>query len=182
MESLQTYFDQSGSRDIQTLARYVQQHIDEHWEPVFQQYHDKMVAAYNDIGDAVYGMYGLYLFRPVHEQFKQVGLKATPRLPGNLDISREWGPDDDRQRWMWSKITSTEDGQPVGTIVTAYYHDHTVVRVPRAPRIIGLDAVRKPDVIAALSALSEDFSQALDARTEYALYLESLETESSEQS
>ncbi len=180
MESLQTFFDQHGSRDIQTIAAYIQQHVDEQWETVFQQYREKIVAAYDDIGEAVYGMYGLYLFRPVHAQFKQVGLKATPRLPGHLDSSREWGPDDDRQRWMWSKITSTEDGQPIGTIVTVYYHDHINIRVPRAPCIIGLDAVRKADVIAALSALSEDFSQALDARAEYALYLESLEAEGSE--
>jgi hypothetical protein len=181
MESLQTFFDNNGSRDIQRIAQYIQQHVDAYWNAVFQQYGEKIVAAYDEIGEAVYGMYGLYLFRPIHEQFKQVGLKATPRLPGNLDISREWGPDDDRQRWMWSKIVSTDNSQPIGTIVTVYYHDHTVVRIPRAPRMIGVDVVRKPDVIAALSAHSEDFSQALDARTEYELYLQSLESATSEQ-
>jgi hypothetical protein len=181
MESLQTLFESQGGRDIHAIARYIQQHVDQQWETVFQQYRDKMLAAYDDIGEAVYGMYGLYLFRPVHAQFKQVGLKATPRLPGNLDRSREWGSEDDRQRWMWSKLTSTEDGQPIGTLVTVYYHDHIVVRVPRAPRIICLEVVHKAEVIAVLSAHSVDFSQALDARAEYALYLQSLETESSEQ-
>jgi hypothetical protein len=43
MESLQTFFEKNGS-DIQALGRYIQQHIDENWETVFQQTRQEMLA------------------------------------------------------------------------------------------------------------------------------------------
>jgi len=90
-----------------------------------------MIARYAEIGDSVYGLYGDRLFKPVHAQFKQVDLRAMPRLPGKFDIPREWGEDEsDRQRWMWSKIVTTQ-GESVGIIVTVFFHDHLQIRIPR---------------------------------------------------
>lgn len=173
MESLQSFFETNNSRDISTIGRYVQQHVDQHWEPVFLSMRDEMIASYDELGDAVYGVYGAKLFKPVHDQFKALGLRANSRLPGNLNISREWGDDDsDRQRWMWSKITV--DGTAIGTIVTVFYHDHIQIRIPRSFRIIPLEAVSKGDVIRALSEMSDDFRNALDMTEEIAEYMAQL--------
>jgi hypothetical protein len=170
MESLQAFFDAQASRDIFALGRYIEQHIAENWEAVFLQNRDEMIARYAEIGDTVYGIYGTRLFRPVHDEMRLVGLKATPRLPGNFNTSREWGDDEtDRQRWMWSKITEA-NGTPFGTIVTLFFHDHEQIRIPRPFQVIALAETAKNDVVKALSALSPDFKNALEARVEYAQY------------
>jgi hypothetical protein len=174
MESLQAFFTDSGSSDIHKIAQYIQQHVDEQWETVYQNTRDEMVARYAEIGDSVYGIYGSHLFRHIHHQLKEVGLRATPRLPGDFNSSREWGEETDRQRWMWSKIV-TKDNAPVGTILVAFYHDHEQIRIPRAFKIIGLEVTGKQEVVDALSKLSPDFRQAREAKIEIAEYLAQLE-------
>ena len=171
MESLQAFFDAQSNRDIFALGRYIEQHVSENWEAVFASNRDEMIARYDEIGDSVYGIYGTRLFRPIHDQMRLVGLKAVPRLPGRFETSREWGDDDtDRQRWMWSKISHTEDGSAFGSIVTVFFHDHVQIRIPRLFQIIALKETAKNDVVKALSALSADFKNALEAREEYAQY------------
>jgi hypothetical protein len=175
MDSLQAFFSESASRDIHTLARYIQQHVNEHWEQVFQENRQEMIDRYDEIGDAVYGLYGQRLFKPVHAQLKTVGLRAVPRLPGSFSTSREWGDDDsDRQRWFQSKIVTT-DGAAVGTMVVIFYHDHLQIRIPRPFEIFGLDVTSRGSVIEALSRRSEAFKKALDAKDEYAAYLAATE-------
>jgi hypothetical protein len=177
MESLEAFFTANNSRDIHTIARYVQQHVNAEWEIAFEATQARMVELYPQIGDSVYAMYGKRLFQHIHDQFKTVGLQATPKLPGSLPPSREWGDDEsDRQRWMWSKITTT-DGKPVGTLVCVYFHDHIQIRIPRAPQIMALQATSKTAVIAALSSMSGDFKAAVDMKAEIALYFQQLEAE-----
>jgi hypothetical protein len=174
MESLQLFFAQNKSSDIHTIARYIDQHIREHWETVFQNTHNEMVERSDEIGDSVYGIYGTRLFRPIHDQFKQAGLRSTPRLPfGNFSISREWGPEEDRQRWFWSKITAAE-GAAIGTIAIVFYHDHYQIRIPHPPQIYALEETTKGAVIRALSRISADFKDAVEAKVEIAEYLAQL--------
>jgi len=172
MQTLQEFFIQQSSRDIHTLGRYVQQHIDTQWEALYNGMHQELIDLYQEIGDSAYGVFGDRLFKPVHDQFKLNGFKAVPRLPGNFGMSREWGAEDDRQRWMWSKIVA--EGTPIGTLVIAFYHDHLQVRIPRAFRVIAIDAITKAEVIKALSAISPEFKAAREARIEIAEYLASL--------
>lgn len=170
METLQMFFDQQGKRDIFTIGQYIQQHVDEQGDVIFQQVKPEMVARYEEIGDSVYGIYGTHLFREMHAQLKLVGLRAAPRLPGNFNSSREWGDDEtDRQRWMWSKI-STTTGEAVGTIATGFYHDHVEIRIPRSFKIVALVETTKREVERALGELMPEFKQALEARIEYAQY------------
>jgi hypothetical protein len=173
MESLPMFMADSESRDIHTIARYLQRHINEHWGRVYRDCREEMIARYDEIGDSVYGIYGSRLFRPVHEQLREAGLRATPRLPGSFPMSREWGPEDDRQRWMWSKITAA-DGAAVGTIVTVFFHDHLQIRIPRAFEVIALEVTAKREVVKALSRLSPEFKDALEAKIEIAQYLAQL--------
>ena len=174
MESLQTFFAQSQSSDIQAVGRYIQRYVDENWEMVYQNCRAEMLARYPEIGDTVYGIYGARLFKHIHNQLREVGYRATPRLPGNFMISREWGAEDDRQRWMWSKITRA-GGETIGTIVTVFFHDHLQIRIPRPFQIIALEATSKRAVVEALSQRSPDFKNALEAKIGIAQYLASLE-------
>ncbi len=170
MESLQAFFDNHSSNDIHVIGKYVQQHINDYWQSTFEQAYPKMAALYEQIGDSAYGMYGATLFHTVHEQFKHVGLRATPKLPGSLNSSREWGNDEsERQRWMWSKITTVE-GAAVGTLVIVVYHDHTQIRIPRSFDVIALEESTPKAILEALSRHSTDFAGAMDMKTEVALY------------
>ncbi len=97
------------------------------------------------------------LFSPIHKALKDAGIQPDSRLPGDLNISREWGEDEaDRQRWIWSTIKSVEEGD-IGTIVTILYHDHTELRIPRPPKIFALKETTNESVIESLSHKSVNF-------------------------
>jgi hypothetical protein len=157
--------------DIHSIGHYIQEHINQHWESCFQQCQSKMLEMYPQIGDSVYAIYGKQLFQKVHERFKELGLQASPRLPGSLMNSREWGENEsERQRWMWSKI-SRSDGSAIGTIVIVVFHDHTQIRIPRAFQVIALEVSSPAAVIKALSEISPEFKNAPDMKQEVAEYL-----------
>jgi hypothetical protein len=161
---------------IEAIGSYVSEYIERNWQTVLTVNHEKLMRAYNEGGDAAYGTFLNLLFLPIHREFKELGIRPEPNFPGNFDISREWGsPEEtDQQRWMWSTVYSTEK-EPLGTIVTIVYHDHTQFRVPRQPRILALHETGKEEVVAALSLKSPDFKEALEFTVEYEAYLRSLQ-------
>ncbi len=160
--------------DIFTLARQAEELITENWQRLLEKNQAKLLDAYNRAGDMAYGTYCDMLFRPVHKLLKQTGVSVSPRLPGDFDLSREWGNADesDQQRWMWSTLTAAT-GEPLGTFVTVIFHDHTEFRVPRQPQIIALRETGKEAVVDALSHRSDEFKQALEFTVAYAAYLRS---------
>lgn len=175
-QSLEHALQASKDTPIETIARFIEKHVNENWKLVLESRREKLMDAYIRAGDLAYGTYGEYLFRPVHRELKQAGLRAVPNLPGKFDISREWGNADetDQQRWMWSTI-QTIDRIALGTIVIVFYHDHSQFRVPRKPKVIALAETTKQDVIRALARRSRDFRNAREASIEIAEYLASLE-------
>ncbi|MFF2888632.1 DUF6022 family protein [Paenibacillus sp. NPDC057967] len=160
---------------IGSLGKYIDAHIESQWQDILTQQADKLQRAYEEAGDMAYGTYLNLLLNHVHKEMKENGLRAEPRLPGEFDISREWGNEDesDQQRWMWSTIYD-KDGMPLGTIVVQVYHDHTQFRLPRRPGVLVLTEGTKEEVVQALSERSASFKQALEFTEEYKLYLESL--------
>lgn len=167
-----------GIPDIFALGREIEAHIAANWQKALEQNQEKLLDAYARAGDMAYGTYLNLLFLPIHRRLREAGMKAKPRLPGDFDISREWGvpEQNDEQRWMWSTILDP-DGKPIGTIATITYHDHTQYRLPRQPGVIALAEVGKEAVVEALSQRSEDFRNALEFTLEYERYLKSLEGE-----
>ncbi|HEY0606907.1 MAG TPA: DUF6022 family protein [Herpetosiphonaceae bacterium] len=176
-KSVQEFLSEGNEPAIFVLGRCIEAHIAENWQHVLETRHDRLLDTYHRLGEMVYGAYGEFLFRPVRQQLKQAGFRMTPRLPGEFNISREWGPEEDRQRWMWSTVSEAA-GTAIGTIVVKYFHDHTEFRVPRPPEILALTETGKDAVVAALSRHSSDFSQAREASIEIEEYLRSLETAS----
>ena len=164
------------SKDLFALAEEFESIIATTWEKVLQKNADKLKDAYERGGDMAYGTYLDSLFRPIRKRLKELGLKVKPRLPGDFNISREWGvPDEtDQQRWMWSTVYGA-DGKPLGTLVTITYHDHTRFYLPRPPKLFALAESGKEAVVEVLSNRSEDFKNALEFPEEYALYLKMLE-------
>ncbi|MCR8843574.1 DUF6022 family protein [Paenibacillus sp. SC116] len=173
---LRTILDEKGEARIQSIARYVEKHIVDNWDSILTIHKDKLNKAYSEAGDAAYGTYSNLVFLPIHRQFKEVGIQPEPRFPGEFEISREWGNEQEthQQRWMWSTVYGPQQ-EPIGTIVTIIYHDHTQFRVPQQPDILALTEVGKEAVVEALSARSPEFAQALEFTVEYERYLKSLE-------
>lgn len=159
--------------DIHAVVGYIQQHIDAEWQAVFKQTQAEMVARYDEIGDAVYAIYGTALFGPIHARLKEVGIRTKPRIPfGGFSDSREWGDDDtNRQRWFVSKVMDS-NGNSIGSIAIGVYHDHVQLRIPRALHVIALQATSKTAAVRELSQHVPAFADALEARIEYAAYYE----------
>jgi hypothetical protein len=176
MASLQEFMAENKQSDILAIAQYIEAHIALNWQTLIHKNIDKLVGVFNKAGDLAYGMYLGWLFLPVHKQLKQAQLPPEPRFPGDFNISREWGNQEqtDQQRWMWSTINSAE-GKPLGTIVTITFHDHTQFRIPQKPQIIALTETTKEAIVEALSHRSSDFKNALEFKIEYAEYFQSLE-------
>lgn len=166
--------DAAGKRDIHAVARAIEAEVAARWEVILREHEAKLRDAYAKAGDMAYGTYLTLLFSPVQGQLRRDGLRASPSLPGDFELSREWGAatEDDQQRWMWSTI-ETAAGAALGTIVTITFHDHTRFRLPRAPQVLALAEVGEAAVVAALAARSADFRAAREARIEIAEYLAS---------
>ncbi len=84
-----------AARDIQAVARHIESHVNENWHVLLEKNDAKLQDAYQRAGDMAYGTYLDLVFRPIHKQLRQAGLKPKPRLPGKFDISREWGNADE---------------------------------------------------------------------------------------
>nr|BCJ78218.1 hypothetical protein [Niallia circulans] len=175
-ETLNDFLQKQPESKIGAVAAFIQSHIRENWQVILEKEKERLLKAYAEAGDPAYGTYLNLLLLPVHRQLQEAGIRPEPRLPGNFDISREWGRKADRseqERWMWSTL-HTEDVGPIGTIVTITYHDHTRFRVPREPGIIALAETSQEDIVEALSGLSADFKEALEFKVEYENYLRGL--------
>ncbi|MBB6097491.1 hypothetical protein HNR42_000908 [Deinobacterium chartae] len=161
--------------DIHALADRLQSTIDTRWKALLEEHADRLADAYARGGDLAYGSYLGLLFRPLNRELKRSGLRLIPDLPGNMERSREWGSDaagTDQQRWMWSRVERGQ-GEPLGTLVTVVYHDHTRFRLPRAPRVLALEATDDAAVIRALSQRHHEFETAPEFTVEVAAYLRS---------
>jgi hypothetical protein len=175
IKPLKELLQDSKEHSIFTIAQYMENHIAENWQIILENNHNQLMDAYLKAGDIAYGTYLNLLYLTVHQQLKQSELRPDPRLPGDFNISREWGANEegtDQQRWMWSTIHRIEDGVPLGTIVTIVFHDHTQFRLPKSPQIIGLSETSQEEVVATLSQRSVDFKNALEFKIKYAKYLE----------
>ncbi|MXQ55318.1 DUF6022 family protein [Shimazuella alba] len=175
MQSLKELLEENKKDTIFTIAQFIEKHIAENWQIILKKNHDQLMDAYHKAGDMAYGTYLNLLYLTIHQQLKEAKLNPHPRLPGDFDISREWGQNaegTDQQRWMWSTIHQIKTGEPIGTIVTIVFHDHTQFRLPRSPQIIGLTETTKDTIVEVLSQQSNDFKHALEFTVEYAKYLE----------
>jgi len=138
MSSLEEVLAAGGIGTMPGLAAYLRRFIDDHWHAVLLDNQEEFVRLYERAGEgAAYGTYAQRLFRPLREELTGAGLLCTPAFPGTLTTSREWGPPEMRERWMWSVVRLAQ-GPPLGTLVVRLPHDHTRFALPRPPGILAL--------------------------------------------
>lgn len=138
MRSLEDVLAEGGEGAVQALAGYIRQHIDERWQEVLREHREELLRLYDDAGEgAAYGTYAQRLFRPVRAQLERAGFRSAPAFPGTLATSREWGPPEARERWMWSVVRPVDEA-PLGTLVIRLAHDHTRFRLPYPPGVLAL--------------------------------------------
>ncbi len=150
MKTLEAFLSEQGEITIHTLAEYIGQCIDAQWQPVWQQSQQEMQRFFDRAGEPAYGVYGRTLFRPIQEQLTHAGFLTAPSFPGTLTTSREWGPSEERERWMWCVVRPTH-GAPIGTLVVRLAHDHTRFRLPHPPGILALEETDADAIIQAVS-------------------------------
>lgn len=151
MGTLEEWLAERGEDTAWAIAGYIEAYIGERWEPVLRQDREALLRLFDRAGEgAAYGTYAQKLFRPVHQRLKDAGFRAEPAFPGTLSTSREWGPPEERERWMWS-VLRRAGGAPVGTIVTRLSHDHTRFHIPRPPGVLALDVTEAAAIVTAVA-------------------------------
>ncbi|MDQ0417560.1 hypothetical protein J2Z48_001733 [Croceifilum oryzae] len=173
-DSLRDYLQDNSNIDIYIVATFINTYIQQNWKVAFDQNQDQLLNAYRQAGDKAYGTYLNLLFLSINKELKEAGIQSDTRLPGNLNISREWGNTEDytdQERWMWSTLTSNKENKQIGTIVTKVYHDHTQLRVPQPPQVFAILESSQEDIVEALSKMSNHFKQSREFQVEYADYM-----------
>ncbi|WP_157507571.1 DUF6022 family protein [Ktedonobacter racemifer] len=121
---------------IETIATYVQQYVDAHWQEVVEQHRSALEAIFARAAEQVYARYSQELFQPLSAELKQAGLTCDPGFPGTIPFSREqWGPQEERERRFWC-VLCQENEDILGTLLICYFHDHTQFRIPRSPLML----------------------------------------------
>lgn len=150
MRPLEELLSAQSESTIRVLADYIQQYVDMQWQRVLEEGREGLLRVYDDAGEPAYGAYAQRLLRPVREQLERAGVLSEPGFPGTLSTSREWGPAEERERWMWSVMRRAQ-GAPIGTIVVGLFHDHTRFRIPRPPDVLALEETDTDAIIQVVS-------------------------------
>ena len=160
MKSLQEFLDNADEITIDTLASYIRRYLQEQWQLVLSTNQHELEHIFDTIGEgAAYGTYATKLLQPIQQQLKRADYVSKPRFPGTLSTSREWGPQEERERWMWSVVGRAQE-VPIGALAILYCHDHTRFRIPRAPDVLALQQNENTAIVEALSRASIDFERA----------------------
>lgn len=154
MKPLEELLSGQSEITIQTLADYVQNHVREQWRQVLDESREELLRLYDKSGEPAYGAYAQRLFRPIREQLEWAGFLFEPRFPGTLSTSREWGPPEERERWMWS-VVRQERGASLGTLVMGLFHDHTRFRIPRSPGVLALKETDDDGIVETISRAAD---------------------------
>jgi hypothetical protein len=134
-ESLTDFIIKSHDGGIYTVARFISRIVVANWERVLEENFAHLSGSSGPGDETLYVLYLKLLFEPVQAALERAGFAADPPLPGNFANSREWGPEQERQRWLWTRVSSPR-GELLGTMLVIFYHDDTQLRIPRAPLVL----------------------------------------------
>lgn len=160
MKSLDMFLTETDEITIHTLASYIKDYSQKQWQSVLRANQVELEHMFDTIGEgAAYGTYATKLLQPIQQQLKRIGYASKPSFPGTLSTSREWGPQRERERWMWCVVRRANEA-PLGTLVIVYCHDHTRFRIPRSPDVLALEQTETTAIVEALSHMSAAFKNA----------------------
>lgn len=127
-----------GGRTLATVADWAARELAATWKSSWDAQLPRLRDAFDSVGEPAYGIYNRGLFAPLQKALERHGLTCRPRLPGSLPLSEEdWGASDHRERRMWTLLYD-ENGRALGAVVTRFFHDHTELRLPAPPTVVGL--------------------------------------------
>jgi hypothetical protein len=150
MNPLEEWLSERREKTIEALASSIEQSLHEQWQLVLEQNREELVRLYDKAGEAAYGRYAGRLFRPLHKQLTQAGFSSFPSFPGTLSTSQEWGPPEERERWMWSVVREA-GGAAVGALVVRLVHDHTQFRLPSPPSVLAVKETEAGAIVQTIS-------------------------------
>ena len=113
-ESLTDFVIRSHDAGIHTVARFISRQVAASWQKVLEENFAHLPPSGALIDGTLYILYLKLLFEPIHAALERAGFAADPPLPGSFFNSREWGPDQERQRWLWTRLSSPR-GELLGT-------------------------------------------------------------------
>jgi hypothetical protein len=149
MKTLQQFLTDQPEVTIQTLVKFMNQHLAELWRKVLQDKEAELAQMFATYGDRAYGAYIQQFMAPIGEQINAAGYTIRPGF--NLSDSIEsWGPPEERERCSWYVIKNKE-GEPFGTAVLQVYHSHARFHIPQAPHFFALDETEREAIIDAIS-------------------------------
>lgn len=134
------------------LIRKTEPVLSEAWRSVLQEKHEELTRMFEASGDRAYGVWIQQFMEPVAAYIRSEGFIIKGGFNRNDSIER-WGPPEERERCIWYAV-KTDDNTPVGTLVLQVYHSHKSFHLPRAPRLLALEATDREAVIEALSHAS----------------------------
>jgi hypothetical protein len=150
MKSLRGLLTDSKKSIPNTIATFIDQNLNAHWEEEVSKNNQFNVDAYKRMGEPAYGMFVIKLLKPVFAEIELEGFALeSDYLASSVEL---WGPPEERERCMWFFIK--KDGVRLGSIVIRIIHDHTQFRLPYVPKVMGLSETTDQKVREALSYAS----------------------------
>jgi len=135
------------NKAIRTIAAYVQQYTDEHYQEQWQQEYEELLAAWKKSGERSYTLHLHKFFTPLQKELEQIGLKFAQGLHGDLFQSIEnWGPLEFRERCYWI-VVSEEQEKALGTLILRFFHSHLELNTPHPPSFIALETTDISEII-----------------------------------
>lgn len=150
MNSLKSLLADSKISIPKTIATFIDQNLNAHWEEEVSKNNQFNVDAYKRMGEPAYGMFVMKLLKPVFAEIEQEGFTLeSDYLASSVEF---WGPPEERERCMWFFIK--KDDVRFGCIVIRIIHDHTKFGLPYVPKVMGLSETGAQEVKEVLSYAS----------------------------
>lgn len=145
MKSWHEFIEPAQEVNIQRIAKYIREHIHEHWESTLKENHEELLQKFDEIGEPTYGLYLSKLLSPAFDELTDAGFVMKPGfiLPNSIE---HWGPPEERERCMWC-VVKNQNKTPLGTLVLRVFHSHVRFDIPLAPDIFGLEETEKEPIL-----------------------------------
>ncbi|RAL26903.1 DUF6022 family protein [Thermoflavimicrobium daqui] len=138
---------------IKEIGSLIEDYVTAHWQKVLEENYDLLLQSFKKIGEPTYGIYLKKLMTPVFEQLFKAGFQFKSIL--NLhDSLEEWGPQENRDRMLWS-VVKDQENNPIGTFIIELFHSHTQFAIPSMPRVFVLEEIERENIIKAIRRIKE---------------------------
>ncbi|MBW5446238.1 hypothetical protein GE107_09220 [Cohnella sp. CFH 77786] len=134
---------------IASLVRSVDPILNASWRTVLEDKKDELAEMFEKFGDRAYGVWIHHFMTPVIEHLTAEGYLVKGGF-NRANSVESWGPPEERERCAWY-VVRHGDGTPLGTMILQVYHSHKSFRLPRAPRLLPMEAVDRDAILEALS-------------------------------